>query len=293
MSNKAEYLTDMPPEFTEYGMSKVLMVRREIIHLKHIFTEVFSRRSIPLSQYLALIGMDSMTYMSVMTNVMRRIHKFDRSYGVDCNRVVKEHRGRFFPNIEMTEGLDTIVVLDFDGVTTDRRFEYFYRSTRKKARVHICSANPTITEDWFRRRGLPFPEVIHPMKGKKKKLKRLVELRKKHDFVFYVDNEQEYLSFAWLFGIQTFLWADEVIRPFSLKGRNAAKSEDAKPQPRPVDETFKDQRGQWWERFVDRSYFDLICVRRVDDRDFNSATSFHFTTEKEANTFISLIKVSH
>ena len=43
---------------------------------------------------------------------------------------------------------------------------------------------------------------------------------------------------------------------------------------------FIDKRNRVWEVFTDRSYFDCICVRLKADRDFNSNTSFHFTTDK-------------
>ena len=55
---------------------------------------------------------------------------------------------------------------------------------------------------------------------------------------------------------------------------------------------FKDKRGREWEAFVDASYFDCICVRLKSDRDFNSPTSFHFVTHKQAKQFVELIKVS-
>lgn len=54
----------------------------------------------------------------------------------------------------------------------------------------------------------------------------------------------------------------------------------------------KDKRKREWEMFSDISYFDMICVRVKDDRDFNSPTSFHFTTREKANAFMDLIEVS-
>ena len=43
---------------------------------------------------------------------------------------------------------------------------------------------------------------------------------------------------------------------------------------------FTDKRDRVWEVFVDYCYYDCICVRLKADRDFNSNTSFHFTTDK-------------
>lgn len=54
-----------------------------------------------------------------------------------------------------------------------------------------------------------------------------------------------------------------------------------------------DKRKRTWECFLDRSYFDMYCVRVEGDRDFNSALSFHFYTPKEAFDFMNLLKDSH
>lgn len=56
---------------------------------------------------------------------------------------------------------------------------------------------------------------------------------------------------------------------------------------------FTDKRGREWEVFVDMSYFDCVCVRLASDKDFNSNTSFHFDTDKQANDFVELLKQAH
>lgn len=53
---------------------------------------------------------------------------------------------------------------------------------------------------------------------------------------------------------------------------------------------FTDKRGREWEVFVDRSYFDCVCVRITKDRDFDSNTSFHFDTQQQADNFVELLK---
>lgn len=40
------YLTNIPEDVSKYGINKVLLVRHEIIHIKHILTEIFVRKSI-------------------------------------------------------------------------------------------------------------------------------------------------------------------------------------------------------------------------------------------------------
>lgn len=55
---------------------------------------------------------------------------------------------------------------------------------------------------------------------------------------------------------------------------------------------FIDKRNRVWEVFTDRSYFDCVCVRLKADRSFNSNTSFHFTTDKQASEFVELLKIA-
>ena len=283
-----EYLTDIPNHYNVYGINKVLLVRRETIHLKHILTEVFVKKSIHIQKFLSLVDLSIDDYICLMTNRLRHVFKFSREFNIVCNDIIKTKRTAFFPNVELFKDLNSIVVLDFDGVMTNKNFHYLYRLLMEKSSVHICSANPGIREEWFIKRDLPIPEKIHSMRGKKKKLKRLIELQKRHDQIFYIDDEKSYLEFAWAFGIQTFHWHGNKIRYFSLKDNGEKVS-----TPQNTSEQFLDKRGRLWEKFTDRSYFDLICVRVVGETDFNSELSFHFVLEKEANDFIRLIKNSH
>ena len=55
---------------------------------------------------------------------------------------------------------------------------------------------------------------------------------------------------------------------------------------------FTDKRGRQWEVFVDLSYFDCVCVRLVQDRSFNSNTSFHFDTQQQVDQFVELLKIA-
>lgn len=55
---------------------------------------------------------------------------------------------------------------------------------------------------------------------------------------------------------------------------------------------FKDKRGRTWECFIDPSYFECTCVRWKEDKSFDSHTSFHFNTSKEAIEFCNLLKMS-
>lgn len=55
-------------------------------------------------------------------------------------------------------------------------------------------------------------------------------------------------------------------------------------------ENITDKRGREWECFIDRAYFEMVCVRPVGDRDFNSQLSFHFTTMEKSKQFMSLLE---
>lgn len=216
MNNQNKYLTDIPDMVSDYGFCKTLMVRREIIHIKHIFTEIFVRKTINIDFWLERVGMNLFDYMEVMTNIMRKIHRYSREYKNDCNRIVKEDNDRFFPSIELSKGLNNIIVLDFDGVVTENSFKELYELCCQRGIVHICSANPTITEEWFVKRGLTLPDKINSLKGKIRKMKMLIEYQKTYDNVFYIDNEEEYLKFAWIFGINTYHWDNNKIKYFTL-----------------------------------------------------------------------------
>lgn len=210
------YLTDIPQEYEEKGFAKVLLVRHEIIHLKHILTEIFVRKTIDIEKYLNYLEWSIFNYMEYITNRMRKIHHFNRSYKNNLNDIVKQERDRFFPTVELYKGLNNIIVLDFDGVVTSKSFRNLYELCITRENTVICTANPTVTNDWFIKNKLSIPKEIHACKGKKAKIKRLIELSKKHDYVFYIDNESEYLDYAWLFGIQTYKYENKKIIYYTL-----------------------------------------------------------------------------
>lgn len=216
MNDQNNYLTNIPDIVENYGFCKTLMVRREIIHIKHIFTEIFVRKTINIDFWLERVGLNLFDYMEIMTNIMRKIHRYSREYKNDCNRIVKEDNDRFFPSIELSKGLNNIIVLDFDGVITENNFRELYELCCQRGVVYVCSANPTITEQWFEKHGLTLPNKIHSLKGKVKKMKMLIEYQKTFDNVFYIDNEEEYLKFAWIFGINTYHWSNNKIKYFTL-----------------------------------------------------------------------------
>lgn len=100
MDNR-KYLTDIPIDVVNYGFSKVLLVRKETIHLKHILTEIFSRKTIDIEQYLCNIDMSLMLYLENITTRLRKIYKFPRKYDIDPNVIVQTNTKDFFSGIRL------------------------------------------------------------------------------------------------------------------------------------------------------------------------------------------------
>ena len=221
MKNEHNYLTDIPQDYEEHGFCKVLLVRKEIVHLKHIFTEIFVRKTVNIEKVLEQLHMSLFDYMEYMTNRMRRIHKVSRSFSHDINDVVEQDRGHFFPLIQMLnqDGIKCCVALDFDGVVSKKGFAALYDLCLLRCKTVICSANPTVDEKRFNKLGLAYPSQIYANKGKEKKLSCLRRLQQIHDFVFYVDDEDKYLEVAWCLGIHTFKFTQNKIMPFSLNSK--------------------------------------------------------------------------
>lgn len=214
-----DYLTDIPQHVEQYGFCKTLLVRREVIDWKHRMTELFVRKTIDYNRIFEKIGRDIGWYMEYMTNQLRNIHHIDRAYRHDVNEIVKSPDDRFFPLLDLYSGLDVIIALDFDGTVTDRRFGPLYDLCVDRGVVHIVTANPTVTNEWFERRNKRIPKKIHACKGKVSKINQLLYLNQMYDIVLYVDNESEYLDIAWIFNVKTFHWTNNKIKYYSRKTR--------------------------------------------------------------------------
>ena len=172
-----KYLTNIPQHFEEYGFSKTLLTRRETIHIKHILTNIFVRKTIDIQKYLDVIELDLFHYMEVMTNRIRKIYNFSREYkNEDLNDIVKNPRNQgFFPSIEFYTGLNNCIVLDFDGVITALKFTDLYELCLQRCKTFVCSANPSISINWFIKHNYNIPDKIYSMKGKVKKIKQLIK----------------------------------------------------------------------------------------------------------------------
>lgn len=214
-----DYLTGMPEEIQKYGFSKTLLVRKEVIHIKHILTEVFVRKTIDIDSILATIHWSKDKWLEHLINRMRSIHHLSRNYTNNLDDIVKLNRDRLFPFIELIkhEDVSSIIALDFDGTVTSNKFHPLYELCLDRCKTVICTANPTVTDDWFIKKGLSLPHKIYACKGKKAKLNTLIDLANKNDFTFFIDNEIVYLDVAWVMGINTFHYTNGLIKYYSLK----------------------------------------------------------------------------
>lgn len=220
------YLTNIPELNISLGFPKILAVRRELIHIKHIFTETFVRKTIDIEKLLSEVNWSLFRYMEFMTNRIRKIHHFSREYNQDLNSIVKHSRDKFFPTIDLYTGLNIAIVLDFDGVVTKNSFKELYGICALKSvygdynsyvDLIICSGNPSVNKEWFDNKEYYPPDKIYACKGKIAKMKKLTEISTKYNYVFYVDNETMYLDWAWILGIQTYHYINNQIKYYTLK----------------------------------------------------------------------------
>jgi len=205
-NNEISYLTNIPQFIEKYGLCKTMMVRREMIHLKHVLTEIFVRKSIKIQDMLDYLNMDIFQYMEIITNKIRRIHHISRNYRENMNKIIKTNSDSF-----------TRMVNLYDSLNENFHKLYIYFVKELKVKSVICSGNPTITSEWFIKNNLPLPTKIYPNKGKLKKIRKLIELSKQNDYLFYIDNETNYLEYGWIFGLKTYLWDGKKFKCFSLK----------------------------------------------------------------------------
>ncbi len=211
----------LQPHDIDWGACKLLLTRSETIHLKHIFTKIFVKQN-NWAKYNEIFGHLDMTaydYMQIMTNHLRRIYKIPRGFQASIS-LLRPGRNDFFPTLQNLDGLKTLVVLDFDGVITDKRFTEMYDLCYSRARkLFIVSANPEVSKEFMYKKGLFSNRVdkIFACKGKWQKLKKIIELKKIYDFVFYIDDEDMYLDVAWMFGIKTYKWNGKAVKPYSPK----------------------------------------------------------------------------
>ena len=196
------YLTDIPKEASEYGLDKVLAVRRESIHLKHIFTECFDRKTIPLESMLRKANINLFDYMAVMTNRMRKIYHFNREYKCDNFKdLTTDHSSDLFEQIAIYKGLQNVLVVSYEVINEYNFQNMFYNRLAGDLKVIVLS-NKSLPEDWFNKRHMTPAQVIQ-LNGHGK-IKQLIQLTNKFDNLFYLDIDTKELDYAWIYGWKTY-----------------------------------------------------------------------------------------
>ena len=146
-----------------------------------------------------------------LTKEKEKIFNFSRSFDVkDINDIIKVDNS-LFRNLDLYKnGLNNCLVFDYDGVVGDPKFHKFYNyivdKYGKEIKIFINSANPDITLNTLKSRGLREPFAIWANKGKKQKINRFIHISKKYDNTFLIDDEKSYLTYGWAFGLKTYIW---------------------------------------------------------------------------------------
>jgi hypothetical protein len=147
------------------------------------------------------------TFNASIRNINRtKLNNNGKIICLNCSRELKSS-GRDNPNCKykFDEAVADGVVLDLryeardidQNISSQKKidewflkvensFKELYELCCQRGVVHICSANPTITEEWFVKRGLTLPDKINSLKGKIRKMKMLIEYQKTYDNVFYI-----------------------------------------------------------------------------------------------------------
>jgi hypothetical protein len=207
--SEVAYLTNLPTDICNtYGLSKVLLTRRETIRLKHLQKNLFVYNNQPnIKEYLQMMNFKSeWKYFEFLTNQLRGIYKFPREFVVTdedggCDNIVKQRKESFFDTLKIYKNANPLVILDFDKTITNKKFHSLYHWLfENKFNVVINSANPQkdVIKNYLHKHELEVPSVIYANKGKKAKIVNLKVLKvKNHDRpVFYIDDEQEYLLYG-------------------------------------------------------------------------------------------------
>jgi hypothetical protein len=200
------YLTNMPTDIVnQYGLSKVLLTRRETIYLKHVLKNVFMygtedelKEKLDMMQFKSLFQ-----YFTFVTDKLRAIYKLPREYQVEnADDIIKRKRNSFFKTLELYKDLKPIIILDFDKTITNKKFHSLYNYIIDDYHIVINSANPNLEaiEEYLDKYNLKRPKQIYANKGKKKKIVNLKQLALRHigKIIFYIDDEIEYLDYGCL-----------------------------------------------------------------------------------------------
>lgn len=87
------YLTNIPDIVKDYGLCKVLLVRKEAIHFKHIRTVLF------INHYKIEFNLSK--FLEYFTQLERSLYNIDRNYSRDPNEIVSTPKDKFNEYFEL------------------------------------------------------------------------------------------------------------------------------------------------------------------------------------------------
>jgi hypothetical protein len=161
------------------GICKVLLVRREMIHLKHIKKEIFIRRSINIHKILEVIGISLFEYIQYISNRENIIFKFNRNYYLDDVNAVTKLNNTFGGYKNLYKTLENVKIY------SDKYYKVF----------NYLEVIPTIITN----------------------IRDLAEMSQKDNISIFISEDEELLNVAWVFGVKTFRHSKDSILHYSLK----------------------------------------------------------------------------
>lgn len=176
--SKCNYLQNIPND-PSWGLCKVLLVRREMIHLKHIKKEIFIRRSVNIHKILETVGISLFEYIQYISNRENIIFKFNRDYCLDDVNSVTKLSNTFGSYKLLYKSLENVIIY------SDKYYKIF----------NYLEIIPTIITN----------------------IRDLAEMSQKDNISIFISEDKELLNIAWVFGVKTFRHNKDSILHYSLK----------------------------------------------------------------------------
>lgn len=174
-----EYLTNLPEGLQNKGLCKVLLVRRESIHLKHILTVLFDKGE--WINYFAG-SFDLSYFMESHTKTMRDLYNISREYQYEIAKILSFKKDKFYEYLHLLEQLKPIIYLD-----EALPYHFIKNFMAENSNLHI---------------------IVKPLNQ--------LNISNSHLFKFVIANTNEGLDNLWLYNYKTYFYKHGRIKNFSL-----------------------------------------------------------------------------
>lgn len=202
-----EYLKNLTDKMiNEHGLCKVLYVRKESIHMKHVLKRFFVSGNPTILEWatgeiLERLNMSLFQYIAYITDKMRFVNKISRDIQLEHPSELIGMTWRNAPTaIKVYDPLHPIMLIDFDKVVTNEYFrKNYFQYMMATYKTVIVTANPStdilayIKKNYSDYKGKV--EIIQ-RKGMDQKIIALKEFAIKNVKypIFYFDDEDYYLD---------------------------------------------------------------------------------------------------